>query len=513
VRYEAYLNTVNFRKYDYETGKMPLKIHYIMNDEEYFSYLEISVRNTSEMVADFLEQFNKDIHNKIATEGKQVEIEIANESLVRQQFHNYLNRLFSEKNGIKKKKSRTAKSIPSYLDIYPELRDISFLPRNVQFFLMLNWAKKYYDREDYHKAIDPLRKLIKLKPEYGLGYKMLARSLKKNRKYDEAMRYYEKYAKVDKSLDARLDLAKSYRKGKLFDKSEKIYQNILQDFPEDKEARIGIAQIKYAQDDPDYLTILELLHEEDATWLKKWLIEEFNFRIYVSSKTSMKPNQAARYLGYDKPYQLTQMAFRNEVPSHFNPTKARISFYKEELDNWAKVCNRFKLLPKEIKLYPDAIANETFSIGDIAADEPSEEVQNNGKKTKTSTRVEEILKKIREAKAKRLEANGNLRNNIQIAIKNNNLDGKDQLTKEKRETPGTSLKERKKEPAEAISEIELENIDQTAQKTAAMGKTVGSNKKRKKTTKNNTGKKTVKKSNTDIDIPSEAEFILETEKN
>lgn len=513
MRYEAYLNTVNFRKYDYETGKMPLKIHYIMNDEEYFSYLEISVRQTAEMVTDFLEQFNKDIHNKIAKEGEQIEIEIANESLVRQQFHNYLNRLISEKNSGKKKKGKTAKTMPSYLDIYHELQDISFLPKNVQFFLVLNWAKKYYDREDYHKAIDPLRKLIKLKPEYGLGYKMLARSLKKNRKYDEAMRYYEKYAKVDKSLDAKLDLAKSYRKGKLFDKSEKIYQDILQDFPEDKEARIGITQIKYAQNNPDYMTILEQLHAEDAAWVKKWLIEEFNFRIYISSKTSMKPNQAARYLGYEKPYQLTQMAFRNEVPSHFNPTKARISFYKEELENWAKVCNRFHLLPEEVKLYPDAIANETFSINDIATDEPSEEGRNNGKKTKNSTRVEEILKKIREAKARRLEAKGNFRNNIQIAIKDNNSGGKDQPVEEKKEATGTSVKGRKKEPAESIAEIEHENSDQTAKKTAMKSNAVGIKKKRKKTNNNPTSKKTVKKSNVNIDLPSETEFLIETEKS
>lgn len=513
MRHEAYLNTVNFRKYDYVTGKMPLKIHYIMNDEEYFSYFEISVRQTSEMVTDFLEQFNKDIHDKIAKEGEQIEIEIANESLVRQQFHNYLNRFISEKNSGKKKKGKTTKSMPSYLDIYHELQDISFLPKNVQFFLVLNWAKKYYDREDYHKAIDPLRKLIKLKPEYGLAYKMLARSLKKNRKYDEAMRYYEKYAKVDKSLDAKLDLAKSYRKGKLFDKSDKIYQDVLQDFPEDKEARIGIAQIKYAQNNPDYMAILELLYEEDAAWLKKWLIEEFNFRIYISSKTSMKPNQAARYLGYEKPYQLTQMAFRNEIPSHFNPTKARISFYKEELENWAKVCNRFNLLPEEVKLYPDAIAKETLSISDIATDEPSEEAQNNGKKTKNSTRVEEILKKIREAKAKRLEANGNFRNNIPTAVKNNNSNGKDQPVKVKREATETSVKERKKESAEPVAKMDHDNNTQTAKKTAVKSRAVSIKKKRKKTNNNHTNKKTVKKGNVNIDLPSETEFLLETEKS
>ncbi len=401
--HEISLIAIDIRKWDLETQKLALTSYFVLNNEEQSGQFEISILQPPDMVEEFLGKLKYTVAKSFFETEEAPEIEIESESFLRQKLYNYFRKILMELNNPRRKKGQPKMIYSTHMDVYNENQDISFLPKEIQFFVILNWARRYYEREDYQKAIEPLKKLLKLKPDFGLGYKWLARSLKKIRKFEEAMRMYEKYAEVDDSLDAWLDLAKSYRKGKLFDKSEKIYHDILEKYPGDKEARIGLAQIKYARKEPDYIEILDELHQEDPEWLKEWLTEEFNFRIYVPEKSMLSPLQAAKFLGYEKVLDLTQRAFKNEVPSHFNPAKARLTFYKEELENWAFVMNRYNTLGQEVKLYPDALGtltaaansapNAEAQVQDSAA--TNTETSDEGEKPRKLTRVEEILMKIR----------------------------------------------------------------------------------------------------------------------
>jgi len=168
---------------------------------------------------------------------------------------------------------------------------------------------------------------------------------------------------------------------------------------------MGMAQIKYARNESSYLELLDRLYSSEPQWVRKWLGEEFNFRIYISPKTLLSPIQAANYLGYSKVFELTQKAFRNEVPSHFNPNKARMSFFKEELDNWALVLNRFQGLEEEIALYPDSLDMSQIrkvEVNFVEDEEAAEQdVAEPAKPQKVSTRVEDILRQIRESKNER----------------------------------------------------------------------------------------------------------------
>ncbi|GAB4379265.1 MAG: hypothetical protein Kow0042_28440 [Calditrichia bacterium] len=369
---------------------------------------DLSITQVTEMVEEFLGKMRMGCIAKLKhleQQEEEFDVRIANETFLRQKIYNYFRRILGELNNPKRKKGQSRMIFTTHMDVYTENQDISFLPQIIQFYVVLNWARKYYDKNDFQRAVEPLRKLIKIRPDFGLGYKWLARSLKKIRRYDEAMQYYEKYAEVDNSPEAWLDLAQSYRKGKLFEKSEEIYQNILKENPMDREARMGMAQIKYARNDPEYLAILEEIYNEDENWLRKWLKDEFNFRIYISPKSLLTPNQAARYLGYERVADLTQKAFRNEIPSHFNPSRARISFFKEELDNWAQVMNRFQVLPQEIVLYPENIKDENILLvevdveGDVE-EAPKEEVVEQ-KPEKMSKKAEELIRQILMERANR----------------------------------------------------------------------------------------------------------------
>jgi len=412
-QFEVTLIALDLRKWDLETQRISLTIYLVLDDEERTQMFDLSITQPPEMVEEFLGKVRVGCEQKLKNKNEEeegIQLVFPNETFLRQKLYNYFKRILMELNNPKRKKGQAKMIFTTHMDVYNENQDISFLPQILQFYVVLNWARKYYDKEDYQRAVEPLRKLIKIKPDFGLGYKWLARSLKKIRKYDEATRFYEKYAEVDDSLDAWLDLAKSYRKGKIFDKSEKIYHDLLKKYPGEKEARIGLAQIQYARNNSSFIEMLDELYEEDPGWLKKWLVEEFNFRIYVSPKTPLTPVQASQYLGYDKVFELTQRAFRNEIPSHFNPSRARISFFKEELDNWAMVMNRYHCFPEEVKLYPDRLPGESLKPVEVNLEEgESGEVvdQQSEAKGKYSTRVEDILRKIRASKAQRTSVEKN----------------------------------------------------------------------------------------------------------
>ncbi len=401
---EITLIALTVRKWELEVSKITFTSYFVLNDTEQDLTFDVSIMQPPEMVEEYLGKFRYEAEQKLRESLDETEIEIVfeNETFLRQKIYNYFKRITSELNSTRRKKGQPKMIFTTHMDVYNENQDISFLPARLQFFVGLNWARKYYEKEEYKKAIEPLRKLIKTDPNYGTGYQWLARSLKKIRKYDEAMRYYEKYAEVENTTEAWLDLAKSLRKGKLFEQSEQIYQRILKEDPKNIEARIGIAQIRYANNDKGYLKILNALYKEAPEWTRKWLNEEFNFRIYVSEKTPLSPNQAAKFLGFMKIFDLTQRAFKNELPSHFNPSKARLSFYKEELENWAKVMNRFKCQPEEINLYPERIDQDDY-LEDISDETKNAKTAANAKEGgRELTKVEEILTHIRKRKAERL---------------------------------------------------------------------------------------------------------------
>lgn len=395
---------LDIKKWILEHKKINSIAYLVINNEEKSVQFDSSILKPNNMLENFMSKLRSEIASKLLTTNgsKEIQIQFENQTFLNQQLFNYFKKITGELRGGNgsngSKNENHYRGIRStHLDIYTENDDISFLDEQIQFYVILNWCRNYYNREEYKKAIDPLKKLLRLNPQFGLGYKWLARSFKKIRKYDEAMSNYQKYAEVDGSIDAYLDLAKSYRKGKIFDKSEEIYLDLLKSNPRNKEAQIGLAQIKFALKQPDYIEILDKLHEQDQGWLKKWLIDEFNFRIYIPEKTFITPAQAAKFLGFNKVFELTERAFKNELPSHFNPAKARMSFYKEELENWANVMNHFQCLGKEIKLYPEHIVSDKKKTKKTSYETTSSQKSNES----SSKKLEQILKEIREMKARR----------------------------------------------------------------------------------------------------------------
>jgi tetratricopeptide (TPR) repeat protein len=488
VKTEVNLISLEIRKWILDTKRLHLNLSYIIGDQENEASVELSLTQATEMVEEFIGKFSSLNEHKM---GRKVLL--ANDKLIREKLGLYFRKVLSELKPAKNRKNKTRSNLPKFLDIYSETQDLSFLSENIQFHILLNWSRRHYEKEDYANAIDPLKKLLKIRPDYGIGYKWLARSLKKMRKYDEAMRYYELYEKVDKSVDSKLELAKSYRKGKLFDKSEKIYREILKNEPENKIARIGLVQIKYARMEKDYLPILDDLYQEDPDWLNRWLNEEFNYRIYTSPKTILPALQAAQYLGYEKAFEITQKAFKNAVPSHFNPSKARMTFYKEELENWTEIVNRYKILDQPILLQPDKIKNfldDASGPGSNGSDEKFNKKGGNGG-TK-STRVEEIIRQIREERAQRKMYNSQLSASFKVSRKRN------------AEKPDQSdLKSESDKKSESVTKQSINRKKMIASKQKSKVNSGNGQKKRRTKSATSSKSKTGKASSTKVELADE----------
>ena len=65
---------------------------------------------------------------------------------------------------------------------------------------------------------------------------------------------------------------------------------------------------------------------------------------------------ASRYLGFEKPFDLTRKAFNEELPSYFNSEKGTIRFARAELDAWVELMNRYKMDVVDYKTYEDRLS-------------------------------------------------------------------------------------------------------------------------------------------------------------
>ncbi len=107
--------------------------------------------------------------------------------------------------------------------------------------------------------------------------------------------------------------------------------------------------------------------------------QEWDFRFNTTKKTRLKALQAAKYLGLPSVFELSTRAFKNEIPAHFNAAKARLIFYKEELDDWLKMLEEYECMPSFLHPDKNALKGQKLEKVDVAFDGmgnylPSEEV-------------------------------------------------------------------------------------------------------------------------------------------
>jgi tetratricopeptide (TPR) repeat protein len=152
-----------------------------------------------------------------------------------------------------------------------------------------------------------------------------------------------------------------------YEEAIKIFKKIKQIEPNSLLAKIGQAQVAYLNGKP-YVAQLDRIAKIDMEWLREYLKNEWEYRLpgYGDEESDMwNAAAAARYLGYERPFDLTKRAFNDELPCYFDSERGTIRFVKTELDNWIAINNRFKIDGVEYEVYQDRLSQEELRIGNI----------------------------------------------------------------------------------------------------------------------------------------------------
>lgn len=135
--------------------------------------------------------------------------------------------------------------------------------------------------------------------------------------------------------------------------------------PDDLLVKILEAQVAYLQSKP-YFEKLDKIKVIDEDWLREYLKKSWDFNLPGHSDHESKMWNAAttsRYLGYDRPFDLTKRAFNDELPCYFDSEKGTIRFVKAELDQWVEIQNRYKIDGNTYRVYEDRLSKDEIKIG------------------------------------------------------------------------------------------------------------------------------------------------------
>jgi pentatricopeptide repeat protein len=294
-------------------------------------------------------------------------LRIVNESDVQRKLNLFFGKILKEFNTNKRSRGRIRMISNRSMDFYYNDFEYQPLDESVKFYVHLNRGVNKMNGDLWSAAIDDLNQALAFNPEDPQVNKYLAEALVKSHRIEEAIPYYQKYAETEESLAGLNDLAHAYIKIERFKEAEQVFKRMKKLDPDDLLAIIGQAQISYLED-KDYMKHLDEVFEIDPDWLREYLKKSWGYKLpgFGSDESKMwNAATASRYLGYDRPFDLTKRAFNDEIPCYFDSEKGTIRFVKAELDNWVEIQNRFRVDGQGYKVYPDRLNEKELEIGQI----------------------------------------------------------------------------------------------------------------------------------------------------
>ena len=138
-------------------------------------------------------------------------------------------------------------------------------------------------------------------------------------------------------------------------------------FPDSDLVLFGLAQLNYKQGKP-YKKLLTQLANKSMDWLIEKLKNDWEYKLpqYGEGEDGMwNAATAARYLGFERPYDLTRRAFNDEIPSYFDSEKGTIRFVKAELDAWVELTNEFQLDIETYETFEEKLTDEEKKVGQL----------------------------------------------------------------------------------------------------------------------------------------------------
>ncbi len=385
--YNLYLLSTYLKKWSFPDNRISLNYSFSLGDIYERNHIDMRLGSPTNMVNELL---NHIFHRakEILQEKEELEesgedlssnIILVNESEVKRKVSVFLAKILKEFNLLRRTRGRQRMISTRSLDFYYNDFEYEPLDDDIKFFVHLNRGSNKMSGDLWTNAIDDLRLALDFKPDDIRANRYMATALSKLGRFGDALPHIKVYAEAENTPDSLQALARAYINLENFEKAEQVYKQIEENFPDSLLASFGKALIAYKLG-KGYKTILDRIYKRDPEWLQEKLKTDWEYKLpgYGDDEDAMwNAATAARYLGLERPFDLTKRAFNDEIPSYFDSEKGTIRFVKAELDAWVELNNRYKL------------SDETFEVHeDRLTDAEKRKMQKKRKRKKTAPAVE-----------------------------------------------------------------------------------------------------------------------------
>ncbi len=372
---ELYLLSSYLKKWSFGDNRISINYSFTMNGAYKRSHIDMRLGAPANMVNEILNHVFHEAKDLVAQKRNQEEslddfnynIILVNESDVKRKLSVFLSKILREFNQNKRSRGRFKMISTRSLDFYYNDFEFEPLTDEIKFFVYLNRGVNKLNGDLWAQAVDDLKQALSFKEKDVMANQYLAQALKKLGKYEASIEHLRVYAQAENTPESLEELAKAYVHIGEFDRAREVYSQIEKEFPDSLLLLFGKAQLAY-KEGKGYKTLLDKIYKKDPSWLQEKMLQDWDYKIpaYAGQEDSMwNAASAARYLGFERPFDLTKRAFNEQIPSYFNSEKGTIRFVRAELDEWVAVMNRYKLDVADYKTYEDRLSPQEIAKAKI----------------------------------------------------------------------------------------------------------------------------------------------------
>ena len=342
-----------------------------MNDSYVRNQIDMRLGSPLNMVNEFMNHcFHKakEIANssgeETSTNGKtSSNITMINESEIKMKLSAFLTKIMREFNTNKKSQGRQRMISTRSLDLYYNDFEFEPLDDEIKFYVHLNRGANKMNGDLWSNAVDDLKLALSIKKEDVQANKFMATAQKKLGRYSEALDHLKIYAEAENSATGLEDLAVAYLNLADYKSANSVYNKLQKLETGALSAAFGKALIAYKQGKP-FQSHLDKIYKTNPDWLIDKIKSDWDYKLpgfEGNDENKWNASIAARYLGFDRPFDLTRKAFSEEIPSYFDAEKGTIRFVKPELDAWVDIVNRYKIEDNNYQTFLDRLSDEELS--------------------------------------------------------------------------------------------------------------------------------------------------------
>jgi len=365
--HELYLLSIYLKKWSYGEKKITFNYSFTVAGQYERFFSEMRVTPPSNMGTELLSSVyyrakDRLINQKdmdIAPE-ESVQINLVNEAEIKRKMGVYITKILKEFNNNRKSQGKSRMITSRSLDFFYNDFEFEPLSDEIKFFIHLNRGVNKLSGELWEPAIEDLKQALKYRSDDIRVHQYLSQAYKNLGNFERAHEHSEYILTNDPNANNRINLARSYISMNVFSKAEEVLNQLPDEEKSTREALLVKAQLAYKKGQ-NYQEFLDILLKDDADWLSEQINKNWDFKLAadgIDDITLWNAATSARYLGIERPFELTRRAFNEHIPCYFDSEAGIIRFSRWEIDAWIEIMVRYSQEGMHYKTYPDKLRPE-----------------------------------------------------------------------------------------------------------------------------------------------------------